>query len=176
VADDNSIASRAKQAWCVYQRNWKESIGVLVTTTVQMAFFPGVMLQSKWSFIDDFSWFVITLVTFASLCDTLGRWAVQMINLPKRAYLVSSLIRGAFFTIVYLLAFFNVWSSFLESTTFEIISLFVLATTFGYMVTIGFKHGSDESNIDQGTAGTIVGFHMTFGIFLGSALALSVLS
>ena len=58
----------------VYKCNWKEAVGVFLTTTVQMAFFPGVMLEYQWGFIDDFSWFVITVVTFASLSDTFGRW------------------------------------------------------------------------------------------------------
>ena len=141
-----------------------------------MAFFPGVMLESQWSFIDDFSWFVIILITFASLCDTLGRWFASFINLPKRAYLIASIIRGALFTLIYLLAFCGVWSSGLESTAFEIIALFGFASTFGYFVTIGFKHGSDESTVDQGIAGTICGFHMTLGITLGSTLALTLLS
>ena len=83
-----------------------------------MAFFPGVMLESQWSFIDDFSWFVITLITFASLCDTLGRWFASFINLPKWGYLGASIIRGALFTLIYLLAFCGVWSSGLESTAF----------------------------------------------------------
>ena len=141
-----------------------------------MAFFPGVMLESKWSFIDDFSWFVITLVTFASLCDTFGRWVASIVELPKESYLLISIIRGTIFTVIYLLAFLGVWPTVLESTGFDIIALFFLASSFGYFVTIGFKHGSDESTIDQGTAGTICGFHMTFGITLGSTLALTLLS
>jgi len=106
------------------------------------------MLESKWSFINDFSWFVITLVTFASLCDTLGRWAAQIINIPKRIYLLASIVRGVFFTTIYVMAFCNVWSSVLGSTWFNIVALFFFASTFGHSVTIGFKHGSDESTID----------------------------
>lgn len=36
-------------------------------------FFPGVILGQSVSFISNFSWFVISVVTFASLCDTIGR-------------------------------------------------------------------------------------------------------
>mmetsp|Transcript_39509 Transcript_39509/g.51719 ORF Transcript_39509/g.51719 Transcript_39509/m.51719 type:complete len:142 (+) Transcript_39509:835-1260(+) len=141
-----------------------------------MSFFPGVMLGIQWSFIKDYSWFVITLVTFASLCDSFGRFVASKVNLPKPMYLLSCIIRGALFTPICLLTFFGVAPVIFQATWFMVMGLFFFAVTFGYWVTIGFKHGSDESTVDQGTAGTIVGFHMTFGICLGSTLALTLLS
>lgn len=67
------------------------------------------MLEYQWSFISDFSWFVITLVTYASLSDTIGRWLAGRFDLiPKRHYFLSCIMRGAFFTVVCLLTFFGV--------------------------------------------------------------------
>ena len=37
--------TRFEKAIAVYKCNWKEAVGVFVTTTVQMSFFPGVMLS-----------------------------------------------------------------------------------------------------------------------------------
>ncbi len=142
-----------------------------------MAFFPGVLLEYQWSFISDFSWFVITVVTFASLADTFGRWLAAKVDfVTKRHYLLACIIRGKFFTVMCLLTFFGVYKEIFAATWFLILGLFLLASTFGYFITLGFKHGSDESTKDQGIAGTIVGFHMTFGICLGSTLALTFFS
>jgi hypothetical protein len=58
----------------VYKRNWKEAWSVALTYTVQFAFYPGVMLEYQFTFTKNFSWFVIVVVTYASLGDTLGRW------------------------------------------------------------------------------------------------------
>jgi len=75
-----------------------------------MAFFPGVMLGIQWNFIDDFSWFVITLVTFASVSDTFGRWLAGQVDLvPKYHYFLSNIIRGVLFTVIYLLTFEGVY-------------------------------------------------------------------
>lgn len=102
-----------------------------------MAFFPGVMLEYKWGFIDDFSWFVITLVTYASLCDTLGRFLASIVTVTsKKHYLLSSIIRGVFFTTLYLFTFFDV--SIFTTTWMIILSLFFLATSYGYWITLGF--------------------------------------
>ena len=174
-----SEKSRAAQAWDVYKCNWKEAVGVFISTAVQMSFFPGVMLSPdfQWGFISDYSWFVITLVTYASLSDTLGRWLAGMADLvPKKHFLLSSVIRGVIFTVIYLLTFFDVSENFLGSTWFIMLGLLIFATTYGYWITLGFKYGSDETTGDQGIAGTIVGFHMTFGICFGSAIALGFLS
>ena len=141
-----------------------------------MAFFPGVMLGFQWHFIDDFDWFVVTLVTYASLCDSLGRFVASKLNLPKPWYLLSSILRGVMFSGICLLTFFGVAPVIFQADWWMIMGLFFFASTFGYWVTIGFKHGSDESTVDQATAGTIVGFHMTFGICLGSTIALTALA
>lgn len=174
-----SEESRAAQALEVYKCNWKEAVGVFIATAVQMSFFPGVMLSPdfQWGFISDYSWFVITLVTYASLSDTIGRWVAGRADLvSKKNYLLSNIVRGIIFTIIYLLTFFDVSENFLGSTWFIMVGLLVFATTYGYFITLGFKYGSDETTGDQGMAGTIVGFHMTFGICFGSAIALAFLS
>ena len=144
-----------------------------------MAFFPGVMLSPglQWKFIDDYSWFVITLVTFASLSDTFGRWlAAQVRFVSKRLYLLSTVVRGAMFSGICLLTFFGVYSVWFGATWWLMFGLFCFASSFGYWITLGFQYGADESTGDQGVAGTIVGFHMTFGICLGSTIAILFLS
>ena len=141
-----------------------------------MAFFPGVLLEYQWSFIDDFSWFCITLISFCSFCDTVGRLIASYFDIiTKGGYLWSTIIRGIFFTTVYLLNFNSVAVEFFGATWWMIVCLFFFATSFGYLVTIGFKYGGDETVGDQAIAGTLNGFHMTLGISIGSTLALTCL-
>ena len=142
-----------------------------------MAFFPGVMLKYKWSFIDSFSWFVITLVTYASVCDTIGRYIAGWRDfVPKRVFFASSLIRGIFFIALFMLTYEGVYSKVFGSDWFMIVALGCFASTAGYWTTVGMKYGSDGETKDQGLAGTIMGFHLTLGISIGSAVAIVCLS
>ena len=107
------------------------------------------MLGFQWSFIDDFSWFVITLVTFSSICDTLGRFLARIfVPIKKGGYLISSLIRGVFFSTIYLLTFYGADNAFFGATWWIILGLFWFAMTFGYWITLGFQYGADESTGD----------------------------
>jgi len=113
------VSQRWHDTKIVYKVNWKEAWCVLLTFAVQFTFYPGVMLEQKWTFIPSFSWFVITLVTYASWADTVGRFIAGKIDLiPKRHFGLWCLIRGALFTMLYLLAFFGVWEKILGSSAF----------------------------------------------------------
>ena len=93
----------------------------------------------QWKFIDDYSWFVITLVTFASLSDTFGRWlAAQVRFVNKRLYLLSTVVRGAMFSGICLLTFFGVYSVWFGATWWLMFGLFCFASSFGYWITLGF--------------------------------------
>ena len=59
----------------------------------------------------------------------------------------------------------------LESDWFLITAIGLFAVTTGYWTTVAMKFGSDETTKDQGLAGTIMGFHLTLGITLGSVIA-----
>ena len=53
-----------------------------------------------------------------------------------------------------------------------VMSLAAFASTFGYWTALGMKYGSDETTVDRGTAGVIMGFHLTVGLSIGSALGM----
>ena len=162
-----------KRVLAVYKVNSRYAIGVAICFTVQMAFFPGVMLGFQWPFIPNFSWFVITVVTYASFGDTMGRTAAKHFDfLSKETFLMTCSIRGVLFTTVYLLAFYKVATVVFGSTWFMIISLGIFAASCGYWTTIGMKYGSGRETGDMALAGSIMGFHITLGISLGSTLAL----
>ena len=59
----------------------------------------------------------------------------------------------------------------LTTNWFLISAIALFATTYGYWTTIAMKFGSDETTKDQGLAGTIMGFHLTLGITVGSVIA-----
>lgn len=52
----------------------------------------------------------------------------------------------------------------------------LFAASCGYLTTVGMKYGSDESTVNRGLAGTIMGIHLSFGICLGSTIAIAFLS
>ena len=80
------------------------------------------------------------------------------------------------FVVFYLLTYFEVNKEIFGSDWFIITNLALFSITCGYLSTIGMNYGSDSSTKDQGLAGSIMGFHLTLGICLGSATALIFLS
>ena len=135
------------------------------------------MLEYQFSFIPNFSWFVIVVVTYASVGDTVGRWLAGKKDLISKPSLLGvCIVRGAFFTVAYMLTFEGIWPKFFGSQTFVIVMLGLFALSCGYLATISMKYGSDASTVHQGLAGTIMGIHLSFGISLGSTLAIAFLS
>jgi hypothetical protein len=140
-------------------------------------FFPGVILEVPLSFINSFSWFVISIVTFASLCDTLGRTCADYFDLvSSRTFLTSAILRSGLFVATYMLTYLGVAPGFFRADWFVIANLAAFATSFGYWTSLGMKYGSAKETGNQGLAGAIMGFHLTFGICLGSAIAIIFLS
>ena len=157
----------------VYSRNWKEGIAILVTFTIQYCFYPGVMLLFEPTFFTSFTWFVISVVTFHSLFDTVGRYLAGKIDLVGKNNFFLVCLSRLVFVALYLLQYQGgVWGS----DWFIIVNLFLFSLSCGYLSTLGMNYGSDSSTVDQSMAGSIMGFHLTFGISLGSAIALICLS
>jgi hypothetical protein len=65
-----------KEAGEVYSRNYVEALSIAMTFAIEYTFYPGVILKYRLSWFkeEDYSWFVIFVVTFHSLSDTLGRY------------------------------------------------------------------------------------------------------
>ena len=140
-------------------------------------FFPGVILTQPLSFTPNFSWFVITIVTYASLCDTLGRTLADYFEVvSSKWFLTSVLVRSAVFITTYMLTFEGVAPHFFRSDWFVLTNLGLFAISFGYWTSLGMKYGTAPETKNQGLAGTIMGFHLTFGICLGSAIAIACFS
>ena len=164
--------------WEVYCKNGIMALSILVTFTIQYTFYPGVMLSSSLepTFFTDFSWFVITLVTYHSFWDTVGRYLAGIFNiLPKKVFLWACLSR-IIFVVFYMLMHDGKDPSLWASNWFIIVNLTLFSFTCGYLSTLGMNYGSDETTLNQSLAGSIMGFHLTFGICLGSAIALICLS
>jgi len=58
------------------------------------------------------------------------------------------------------------------SDWFIITLLTFFSISCGYLSNVGMIYGSDSSTGNQPLAGSIMGFHLTFGICAGSAIAL----
>lgn len=50
------------------------ALAITLTFAIQYTFFPGVMFKYELSFFTNYSYFAIFIVTFHSLCDTIGRY------------------------------------------------------------------------------------------------------
>lgn len=116
-------------------------------------------------------------MTYASLADTLGRSLANLKDLiSKPQTLWVCLVRGAFFTVLYLLTFEIGTNPFFGNQWWIIAMLGLFAATCGYLITVGMKYGSDEQTLNRTIAGTLMGIHMSFGICLGSTFAIAFLS
>lgn len=88
----------------VYKINWKQAWSVVLVFWIQFMFFPGVMFQFKYTFIDDFSWFVIVVVTYNSVGDLVGRLLAGCFDLfSKKVLLPAVIVRGIIFFVLYFL-------------------------------------------------------------------------
>jgi len=83
----------------IYKRNYIMGISILITFGIQYAFYPGVIIMSSNmpSFFTSSSWFIITMVTYHSFFDTLGRYIAGKINIiPKQIFIWVCLSRIIF--------------------------------------------------------------------------------
>lgn len=132
----------------VYRINWAEALSVCFIFTVQFAFYPGVTLAYKPTFFLDYSWFVITLMIFTNVCDTIGRMLAKRFEyLPKKYFNKVSLFR-IIFILTYMLTYCGVDEDFFGSNAFIIINLMLFGISCGYLSTLGMKYGSDQSTVD----------------------------
>jgi len=90
--------------------------------------------------------------------------------------MASVIVRSIFFIFTYMCTDENVAPGLFKSNWFILVNLGLFATSFGYWTSIGMKFGSAAETKNQGLAGAIMGFHLTFGICLGSAIAIIFLS
>lgn len=80
------------------------------------------------------------------------------------------------FVVFYMLTFKTYKPEIFGSNWFIVTNFTLFSVSCGYLSTIGMNFGADETTKNQSLAGSIMGFHLTFGICLGSAIALIFLS
>ena len=64
----------------------------------------------------------------------------------------------------------------LANDWFIVINLFLFSVSCGHLTNVGMGYGSDETTKNRAVAGSLMGFHLIFGICLGSTFALVFLS
>ena len=75
------------------------------------------------------------------------------------------------FVATYTLFYKSILPSFFQNDAFVLVNLSLFAVSCGYLATLGLQYGTGPERGDQGLAGTIMGFHITFGISVGSLIA-----
>jgi MFS family permease len=126
-----------------------------------------------------YSWFVVSILMFHSLLDTIGRYCAgipQMMALIPKGCLLGACCSRIIFVVLYMLTILKVNENIFGSDWF-ILSLFtVFSISCGYLSTIGMVYGTDDSTKNKSLAGSIMGFSLIFGITLGSFIAMLCLS
>ena len=133
----------------VYARNWVMAISIMITFAIQYVFYPGVMLEFEPTFFSDFSWFVITLVTYHSFWDTVGRHlgGVKVI-VPKTNFFGVCMTRFVFVLLYAMMIKYKSGYTFWTSNWFIVTNLTLISVTCGYLSTLGMNYGSDESTVN----------------------------
>ena len=152
-----------------------------ITFAIQYTFYPGVMFMVEPEFFKkyNYSWFVVSILMYHSLLDTLGRYCAGIKNLaaliPKR-WLLGACCSRFIFVYLYMLTILKSNQGIFGSDWF-IITLFTLfSISCGYLSTICMVHGTDFTTNNKSLAGSIMGFALIFGITLGSFIAMLCLS
>ena len=140
-------------------------------------FFPGVTLNYQLSFISSYTWFVIFIVSYASIMDTFGRLIAGWVDvIPKKWYLPACVLRLTLLCLSFSLTMNNVEPYIFQSDWYIILNVGLSAYTCGHFGTIGMKFGSDKETGDPSLAATIMAMWLMFGIFFGSTIAIAFFS
>ena len=75
------------------------------------------------------------------------------------------------FVATYILFYKNVLPGVFQNDAFVLCELCLFSVTCGYLATLGLQYATGPECGDQGLAGTIMGFHITLGISIGSLIA-----
>ena len=132
------------------------------------------MFKYELSFFKEysFSWFAISIVTFHSICDTIGRHLGGNSTLISKKVYPWACASRIIFVVFYMLTFTGVKPEIFGSDWFILINFAFFSVSCGYLSTMGMNYGSDASTKDQAMAGSIMGFYLIFGITVGSFIAL----
>ncbi|KAL4506729.1 hypothetical protein ABPG72_001150 [Tetrahymena utriculariae] len=137
--------------------------------------FPGVSIFQKTTYeIIQFPWAGVFMILLFNLGDLVGKY-IGGIKMLQRLYLTYSIVFGRFiFYIFFLLISRNKGSEDLQNDVFSWFCIFLFAVTNGYSTTslmnLGPKNVKDPKIIDL--INFIGGFAITFGISIGTFLAL----
>ena len=107
------------------------------------------MLEFMPTFFDDFSWFVISLVTYHSFWDTVGRKLGGVGDIVGKEKFFWLCISRFIFVILYAMMLANKGkNTFWTSNWFNVTILTLISVSCGYLSTLGMNYGSDASTIN----------------------------
>ena len=141
---------------------------------VQHIFYPSVLYNYQWSFIQEYSWFSITLVSVGSVCGLLGNTVGAIIGwkiLPKNWFLEASIVRAVTCLTLFLFLYKNLMGGFFSTDYFLIGFLILCCTSEGFFSVLSFLYGTDESIGDRKTAGMIMTFCSSLGLSISTTIS-----
>ena len=127
-----------RDVWTTFKQIWLESLILFLVYVNTMICYPGLILQTSYTFIIDESWLYVVILGLFSAADIAGRFFTKFkgLKLKKSFILVSSLVR---LLTVYtsLMIGFNEEPKFIfDSDWFKILNTLMIGFGNGFLGTL----------------------------------------
>jgi len=159
--------------WVVHRKVLPLGLCITCVFVITFLMFPGLttQLQSEHPSLNN-GWFVIILITTFNSFDVVGRYtpSYTFLGLTKDTLWIGVCMRLLLYPI-WLLAFLNVYT--IDVVVYA--GMVLMAFSNGFLCTLAMMWGPELcEEPERETGGSIMGFYLNFGIFLGSHMALGI--
>lgn len=163
-----------KSVMGTYKDIWIEGLTVVVIFGTSLVCYPGLILQTKLSFVTNESWLQVMLIASYTVFDVAGRFFTSLFKtVPRKRFLVSLSYLRLIFIFTSLMIGLNKNPTWLfGSDWFKLLNSILIGFGNGVLGTfIMIKGATIVSRKESETAGFIMAFHMTLGRGLGSLIS-----
>ncbi|CDW71661.1 equilibrative nucleoside transporter [Stylonychia lemnae] len=152
VQAQNKMTS-LRDVWTTFKQIWIESLCLCLVYVTTMVCYPGIILQTHFTFISDESWFQVAMLSLYSIADIAGRFFTKYLSTkPSR--------------------FNEDPKELFDSDWFKIINILFIGFGNGFLGTILMMIGPYKvSNMESERAGQIMALFMTVGRGVGSMIS-----
>ena len=126
--------------WRVQKYILLESFTVIIVNITTMICYPGVILQTSLSFVQEESWFQVIMLSLFSVSDILGRFLTKYVNTDhskaRCVIVIISLLRAICIYTSLQIGFNEEKDSILNTDWFKILNTLILGLGNGFLGTI----------------------------------------
>jgi len=95
VQSQNKMTSLS-HVWATFKQIWIECLTLCLVYVTTMICYPGLILQTNLTFIEDESWFQVFMLALFSISELMGRFATKYLPAKatsRRGVILASLVR-----------------------------------------------------------------------------------